>query len=141
VPAGWGRSAGVDRLPDLLGVPGRPVGLEVRIAGKSLPAELSAQAAAVRESLLGADVRRQAAALLFRSRMLVPRRLGSDRLLQSGIAGTVSLLLASLTAAAAGGAADDDPASENGAAARAARGVAAVSASVPALGVIGCGDE
>jgi hypothetical protein len=49
------------------------------------------------------------------------------------MAGTISLLLASLAAAAAGGVTDDSPASENGAAARAARIVAAVSASAPVL--------
>jgi hypothetical protein len=51
------------------------------------------------------------------------------------MAGTISLVRAGL-AAAAGGVADDCPASENGAAARAARVVAAVSASAPALVVI-----
>src|SRR5215469_8514489 len=121
VPAGWGRSAVLDRLPELIGAADCPFGLEVRINGKSLPEDLSSQAAAVRESLLGGGVRKQAAALLFRSRLRGARRLGSNRLLQSGIAGTISLVLAGLAAAAAGGAADDDPASENGIAARAAR--------------------
>jgi AAA ATPase domain len=140
-PAGWGRSTVLDQLPRLISAAGRPVGLEVRINGKSLPDEPSPQAAAVRESLLGADVRQQAAALLYRSRLRGPRRLGTDRLLPSGIAGTISLLLASLAAAAAGSVADDDPASENGAAARAARIVAAVSASVPTLVLIDDADE
>ena len=54
----------------------------------------------------------------------------------SGLTGTISLLLAGLAAAAAGGAADAGPASENGAAARAARIVAAVSASAPVLVLI-----
>src|ERR1700733_7968339 len=120
-PAGWGRSTVLDQLPQLLSAAGGPVGLDVRINGKSLPDEPSPQAAAVRESLLGADVRQQAAALLYRSRLRGPRRLGTDRLLRSGIAGTISLLLASLAAAAAGSVADDDPAGQNGAAARAAR--------------------
>jgi hypothetical protein len=141
VPAGWGRSAVLDQLPQLIGAAGGPPGLEVRINGKSLPAEPGAQAAAVRESLLGGEVRQQAAALLFRSRLGAQRRLGTDRLLQSGVAGTVSLLLAGLAAAAAGGAASDEPASENGAAARAARVVAAVSASVPTLVMIDDADE
>lgn len=141
VPAGWGRSAVLDRLPGIVGAAGCPAGVHVRISGKSLPGELSSQAAAVRESLLGGDVRQQAAALLFRSRFRGPRRLGTHRLLQSGIAGTTSLLLAGLAAAAAGGAMDDSPSGENGAAARAARVVAAVSASMPALVTIDDADE
>jgi hypothetical protein len=140
-PVGWGRSTVLDQLPGLFGAAGCPVCLEVRINGKSLPDEPGPQAAAVRERLLGADVRQQAAALLYRSRLRGPRRLGTDRLLQSGIAGTVSLLLACLQAVAAGGAAGDSPASEDGAAARAARVVAAVSASVPTLVIIDDADE
>lgn len=141
VPAGWGRSAVLDQVPGLIGAAGSPVGLDVRISGKSLPGELGAQAAAVRESLLGGDVRQQAAALLLRSRLRGPRRLGTSRLLQAGVAGTASLLLAALAAAAAGGMADDDPSSEDGAAARAARVVAAVSASLPTLVTIDDADE
>ncbi len=79
---------------------------------------------------------RQAAALLCRRQLRGAPRLGIGSLLLSGMAGSISLLLAGLAAAAAGGAADDCPASENGAAARAARVVAAVSASAPALVVI-----
>lgn len=140
-PVGWGRSTVLDQLPQLFGAAGCPVGLEVRIDGKSLPDEPGLQAAAVRERLLGPDVRQQAAALLYRSRLRGPRRLGTDRLLRSGIAGTVSLLLACLEAVAAGGVADDGPASEDGAAARAARVVAAVSASAPTLVIIDDADE
>jgi hypothetical protein len=139
-PAGWGRSTVLDQLPQLMRAASWPV-LEVRINGKSLPDEPSRQAAAVRESLLGADVRQQAAALLYSSRLGGRGRLGADRLLSSGIAGTISLLLAGLAAAAAGSMADQDPASENGAAARAARVVAAVSASVPTLVIIDDADE
>lgn len=140
-PAGWGRSTVLDQLPQLIRAAGRPVGLEVRINGKSLPTEHGAQAAAVRDSLLGPDIRRHAAALLCRSRLRGPRRLGTDRLLPSGIAGTISLLLASLAAAAAGSVADDDPAGQNGAAARAARIVAAVSVPVPTLVIMDDADE
>jgi hypothetical protein len=139
-PAGWGRSTVLDQLPQLVRAASCPV-LEVRINAKSLPEEPSRQAAAVRESLLGADVRQQAAALLYRSWPRGPGRPGTDRLLSSGIAGSISLLLAGLAAAAAGSAADEDPASENGAAARAARVVAAVSASVPTLVIIDDADE
>ena len=140
-PAGWGRSTVLDQLPQLLTAACRPVGLEVRVSGKSLPNGPGAQAAAVRDSLLGPDIRRQAAAQLCRSRLRGSGRLGTDRLLPSGIAGTISLVLASLAAATAGSVADDDPAGQNGAAARAARIVAAVSASVPTLVIIDDADE
>jgi AAA ATPase domain len=132
-PAGWGRSTVLDRLPEIIRTDA-PI-LEVRINGTSLPAGPGLQAAALRDSLLGAGVRRQAAALLCTSRLRGAPRLGAGSLLLTGIAGTISLLQAGL-AAAAGGVADDSPASENGAAARAARVVAAVSASTPALVVI-----
>jgi hypothetical protein len=133
-PAGWGRSTVLDRLPEIIRTDAPS--LEVRINGRSLPGEPGLQAAALRDSLLGAGVRRQAAALLCTSRLRGAPRLGAGSLLLTGIAGTISLLQAGLAAATAGGAADDSPASENGAAARAARVVAAVSASTPALVVI-----
>jgi hypothetical protein len=133
-PAGWGRSTVLDRLPEIIRTDAPS--LEVRINGRSLPDEPGLQAAALRDSLLGAGVRRQAAALLCTSRLRGVPRLGAGSLLLTGIAGTISLLQAGLAAATAGGAADDSPASENGAAARAARVVAAVSASTPALVVI-----
>jgi hypothetical protein len=140
-PVGWGRSTVLNQLPQLIGAAGCPADVEVRIDGKSLPDEPGPQAAAVRERLLGADVREHAAALLYRSRLRGPRRLGTDRLLQSGIAGTISLLLAGVEAVAAGSVARDGPASEDGAAARAARVVAAVSASAPTLVIIDDADE
>jgi hypothetical protein len=133
-PAGWGRSTVLDRLPEIIRTDAPS--LEVRINGRSLPDEPGLQAAALRDSLLGAGVRRQAAALLCASRLRGVPRLGAGSLLLTGIAGTISLLQAGLAAAAAGGVADDSPASENGAAARAARVVAAVSALTPALVVI-----
>src|SRR6202034_700699 len=61
---------------------------------------------------------------------------GTGSLLMSGMTGTISLLLAGLAAVAAGGAADGSPGREYGGAARAARVVATVSASAPALVVI-----
>ena len=128
--AGWGRSTVLDQLPEIIRTDA-PI-LEVRINGRSLPDGPGLQAAALRDSLLGAGVRRQAAALLCTSRLRGAPRLGAGSLLLAGIAGTISLLQAGLAAAAAGGVADDRPASENGAAARAARVVAAVSASSPA---------
>jgi hypothetical protein len=133
-PAGWGRSTVLDRLPEIIRTDA-PV-LEVRINGRSLPDGPGLQAAALRDSLLGAGVRRQAAALLCTTRLRGAPRLGAGSLLLAGMAGTISLLQAGLAAAAAGGVADDSPASENGAPARAARVVAAVSASAPALVVI-----
>ena len=134
-PAGWGRSTVLDQLPEIIRADA-PVSLEVRINGRSLPDGPGPQASALRDSLLGAEVRRQAAALLCRSQLRGALRLGAGSLLLTGMTGTISLLLASLAAAAAGGGADDRPASENGAAARAARVVAAVSVSAPALVVI-----
>ena len=134
-PAGWGRSTVLDQLPEIIRADA-PVGLEVRINGRSVPDGPGLQAPALRDSLLGAEVRRQAATLLCRRWLLGTPRLGVGSLLLTGMAGTISLLLAGLAAAAAGGVADDSPASENGATARAARVVAAVSASAPALVVI-----
>ena len=134
-PAGWGRSTVLDQVPEIIRADA-PISLKVRIDGRSLPDEAGLQAPALRDSLLGAEVRRQAAALLCRSRLRGAPRLGAGSLLLTGMAGTISLLQAGLAAAAAGGVADDCPASENGATARAARVVAAVSASAPALVVI-----
>jgi hypothetical protein len=134
-PAGWGRSTVLDQLPEIIRADA-PIGLEVRINGRSLPEGPGQQAPVLRDRLLGAEVRRQAAALLCRSRLRGAPRLGAGSLLLTGMAGAISLLRAGLAAAAAGGVADDRPARENGAAARAARIVAAVSASAPALVVI-----
>jgi hypothetical protein len=135
-PVGWGRSTVLDQLPEIISRADAPISLVARINGRSLPDRPGLQAPALRDGLLGAEVRRQAAALLCRSRLRGAPRLGTGSLLLSGMAGTISLLLAGLAAATAGGAADDFPASENGAAARAARVVAAVSVSAPALVVI-----
>lgn len=134
-PAGWGRSTVLDQFPEIIRADA-PISLEVRINGRSLPDGPGLQAAALRDSLLGAEVRRQAAALLCRSRLGGAPRLSARSLLLTGMTGTISLLLAGLAAAAAGGVVDNCPASENGAAARAARVVAAVSASAPVLVVI-----
>ena len=131
----WGRTTVLDQLPEIIRADA-PISLEVRINGRSLPDGPGLQAPALRDSLLGTEVRRQAAALLCRSRLRGAPRLGAGSLLLAGLAGTISLLRAGLAAAAAGGVADDRPASENGAVARAARVVAAVSASAPALVVI-----
>src|SRR6202049_4497144 len=135
-PAGWGRATVLDQPPEIISRADAPIGLAVRINGRSLPDGPGLQAPALRDGLLGAEVRRQAAVLLCRSRLCGVPRLGTGSLLLTGMAGTISLLLAGLAAAAAGGVADDCPASENGAAARAARVVAAVSASAPTLVVI-----
>src|ERR1017187_3165867 len=100
-PAGWGRSTVIISRADA------PISLEVRINGKSLPDEPRLQAPALRDCLLGAEVRRQAAALLCRSRLRSAPRRGTRSLLLTGMSGTISLLLAGLAAAAAGGVADD----------------------------------
>jgi hypothetical protein len=135
-PSGWGRSTVLDRLQEIISRADAPVSLVVRIGGRSLPDGPGLQAPALRDGLLTAGVRQQAAALLCRGRLRGATRPGEGSLLMSGMAGTISLLRAGLAAAAAGGVADDGPASEDGAAARAARVVAAVSASAPALVVI-----
>jgi hypothetical protein len=135
-PSGWGRSTVLDQLPDIISRADGPVSLEVRINARSLPGEPGPQALALRDGLLGQDLRRQAAALLCRRQLRGAPRLGIGSLLLSGIAGTISLLAAGLAAAATGDVVVDSPASENSASARAARVVAAVSASAPALVVI-----
>jgi hypothetical protein len=136
-PPGWGRSTVLGQLPLMVSGASTPVSLLVAINGRSLPDGPAPQAQALRGGLLGAEVRRQAAALLCRSRQRRTARLGApDSLLTSGMAGTVSVVVAALAAAAAGEAADDCPAGENGIVARAARIVAAVSASAPVLVVI-----
>jgi hypothetical protein len=136
-PSGWGRSTVLDQLPEIINGTAGPIGLEVRINARSLPDEPGRQALALRDRLLGPELRGQAAALLCRRQLRGAPRLGIGSLLLAGMAGTISLLAAGLAAAAAGGVPDDDgPASENSASARAARVVAAVSASAPTLVVI-----
>jgi hypothetical protein len=130
-PPDRGRSAVLGQLTGIIGRAGAPGSLIVGVRGRSLPAGPGPQAGAVRDALLGAGVRRQAAALLCGSRLRGAARPGRDRLLESGMAGAIWLLTAGAAAAAAGGAADDRPAAEDGAAARAARVVAAVSESAP----------
>jgi hypothetical protein len=140
-PEGWGRSTVLGQLLGIVSGAGVPVGALVRIDGRSLPDGHGPQAVAVRDGLLGAEVRRLAAALLCRSRLRGAPRLGAGSLLVSGIAGTISLLVAGLAAAAKGSPADETPADPDGAAARAARVVAAVSASAPILVVIDDADH
>ena len=135
-PSGWGRSTVLDHLPEIISRADGPISLEVRINARSLPGEPGPQALALRDGLLGPGLRGQAAALLCRRQLRGAPRLGIGSLLLSGMAGTISLLAAGLAAAATGSAVDDSPASENSASARAARVVAAVSASAPALVVI-----
>ena len=94
-PAGWGRSTVLDQLPEMIRADA-PIGLEVRINGRSLPDGPGLQAPVLRDSLLGPEVRRQAAALLCRSRLRGAPRLGPRSLLLTGMAGTISLLRAGL---------------------------------------------
>jgi AAA ATPase domain len=135
-PEGWGRSTVLDQLPDLLSGADVPISPLLRIDGRSLPREHDEQALAVRDGLLGAEVRQQASALLCRSRLRGAPRLGVGSLLLSGIAGSISLLVAGLAAAARGSLADDTATDASSAAARAAQVVAAVSESAPILVVI-----
>jgi len=131
-PVGWGRSTVLDELPRLIGSAARPAGTVVRLAAAELPEAASAQAAALRDGLLTAEVRAQAAALLCRGGARNAARRGGS-LLRSGMTGTMLLLRAGLAAAAGGGPASDGPASADGVAARAARIVAAASVSAPVL--------
>jgi hypothetical protein len=136
-PPGWGRSTVLGQLSATIGGADAPISLLVGINGRSLPDRPGPQAEALRDGLLGAEVRRQAAALLCRSRQPGAARLrAAGSLLTSGMAGTISVVMAALAAAAMGEVADDCPAGENGVVARAARIVAAVSASAPVLVVI-----
>ena len=136
-PPGWGRTTVLSQLPVMIGGANAPISLLVSINGRSLPDGPGPQARALRDGLLGAEVRRQAAALLCRTRQRrTPRLRAPDSLLTSGMAGTISVVLAAIAAAAVGEAADDCPAGEDGVVARAARIVAAVSASAPVLVVI-----
>ena len=140
-PVGWGRSTVLDQFSEgISSADGQP-NLVVRISGRSLPSQPDQQAAALRDGLLGADVRRQAASLLCSGRLFNAARPGTGNLLMSAMAGTISLLLAGRAATNAGVAADNCPASEDGAAARAARAVAAISASAPILVVIDDADH
>src|ERR1700731_2166323 len=68
-PAGWGGSTVLDHLPDIIRADA-PIGLEVRINGRSLPDGPGLQAPALRDSLLGPGVRQQAATLLCRRWLL-----------------------------------------------------------------------
>ncbi len=137
-PEGWGRSTLLGQLPDIISRADDddPICPLVRINGRSLPDEHRQQAVALRDGLLGVEVRRQAAALLCRSRLRSAPRLGIGSLLVSGIAGTISLLVAGLAAAAKGSLAGGSLADANSAAARAAQVVAAVSVSAPTLVII-----
>jgi hypothetical protein len=135
-PEGWGRTTVLDQLPDVISRADVPLGALVRIDGRTLPDDHGQQAVALRDGLLGAEVRRHAATLLCCSRLRGAPRLGVGSLLASSIAGTMSLLLAALAAAANGSLDDEALAVANGAAARAAQVVAAVSASEPTLVVI-----
>jgi AAA ATPase domain len=135
-PEGWGRSTVLDQLPAIISKADAPICPVVRINGRSLPGAHGPQALALRDGLLAAEVRRQAAAMLCRSRLRGAPRLGMGSLLLSGIAGTMSLLLASLAAAARGNPAGDAPDGADSIAARAAQVVAAVSGSAPTLVII-----
>ena len=141
-PEGWGRSTVLRHLPDVISRPGTVTGPLVRIDGRSLPRGHDEQALALRDGLLGTEVRRQAAAVLCHSRLRGAPRLGVGSLLLSGIAGTISLLVASLGAAAKGGSPADVPLTDaQSAAARAARIVAAASTSAPTLVIIDDADD
>src|SRR3984893_5297337 len=84
-PAGWGRSTVLDQLPEIISRADAPISLEVRINGRSLPDGPGLPAPALRGGPLGTEVRRQAAALLCRSRLRGAPRLGTGRIARAGV--------------------------------------------------------
>jgi hypothetical protein len=143
VPAGWGRTTVLDQLAAVISradAPLAPRTLVARISGRSLPDGPGVQALVLRDCLMEAGVRRRAAELLCLDRLgSAPRpgpAAGVGSLFASGLAAAVSFLLAGLAAGAAGSVRGGRPAGENGAVARAARAVAAVSASAPVVVII-----
>lgn len=138
VRSGWGRSAALDRLAEAAGRDDAPVTLIVRVNGRELPDGRGLQAAAVRESLAGAADPRRVAELLGMDRLggAVQMGIGIGGLFVSGLAAAAGFLVAGVAVSAAGKAWDDSPAGQDGAVARAARGVASVSAQVPVMVII-----
>jgi hypothetical protein len=135
VPQGWGRTTVLDQLAAVISQADAPATLVVRISGRSLPGEPGPQALALRDCLMEAGVRRRAAVLLCLDRLGGAARLGLGQgtLFASGLAASVRFLLAGLATAAEGEVRDGGPAVADDAAARAARAVAAVSASAPVV--------
>src|ERR1035441_1780407 len=82
--ANRGRSPVLDQLPEIISWADAPISLEVRINGNSLPDEPGLQARALRDRLLGAEVRRQGAALLLRRRLRGSPQRGPRSLLPTG---------------------------------------------------------
>jgi hypothetical protein len=143
VPAGWGRTSVLDQLAAVISRADGPAALVVRIGGRSLPDGLGVQARALRDRLLEAGVRGRAAEVLCLARLGGTAKPGTGGLFASALTAAVSFVLAGIAAGAAGKAdhaadpaVDDSPDGENGAVARAARAVAAVSASAPVVVMI-----
>lgn len=144
VPSRWGRTTVLDSFAaDIAGPGDGPVTLTARINGKLMPDEIGLQAAVLRECLASIGVRHRSAELLGLDRLggTAQLGLGVGGLFVSGMAAGVSFLLAGFAIGAAGKAWDDSPAGQDGAVARAARSVAAVSASVPVVVIVDDADH
>jgi Tetratricopeptide repeat len=143
VPPGWGRTFLLDRFAAFTQSEEGPIALQVRIQGKSLPAGLGVQAQLLRDLLMEAGRSRRAAELLGVDRPggVIQLGLGVGGLFVSGLAAAASVLLASIAVGTAGTVWDDSPAGHEGGVARAARSVAAVSASVPVAVIIDDSDQ
>jgi Tetratricopeptide repeat len=142
VPSGWGRSSVLREFRKIVEDPHGPVTLAVSIGDVPL-ASRAIQAQALQEALATAVQRSRAVELLGLGTAVgeVQLGLGLGGLFASGLAAAVPLLLASLAVTAAGNAWDGSPAGQQGAVARAARYLAAVSASVPVVVIIDDADH
>jgi hypothetical protein len=142
VPPGWGRSAVLQHFAAAAGGDDGPVTLVVTIAG-DLPPGRAVQAQALREALTAFSTEPRVIRLLELDTAAgrVQLGLGLAGLVVTGLAAVASLLVASLTVTAAGNVWDDSPAGEAGGVARAARALARLSVSVPAVVVIDDADR
>jgi hypothetical protein len=143
VPPGWGRTAVLDRLDEVVTAADVPVTLVVRVNGRELPDGLGPQAAVLPSELIDAEARHRVAELLGLDRLPggVQFGLGIGGLFVSGFAGALGFLLGGLAVGAAGKAWDDSPAGQSGAVARAARAVAETSEAVPVVVLIDDADR
>ena len=137
VPPGWGRSAVLREFAAVAGRDDGPVTLVAEVPG-DLPPGRAVQAAALRDALAAFGRQPRVIRLLGLDTAAgeVQLGLGLGGLLASGPVAAASLLVASLAVTAAGNAWDGSPAGEAGGVARAARGLARVSVTVPVVVVI-----
>jgi Tetratricopeptide repeat len=133
VPDGWGQGLVLEYLAEAADGDAGPVTLVAQVDGRALPQEPGVQAAVLRDILAAAGARHRVAKVLGLDRAdgVVQAGLGVGGLFVSGLAGTLGFLLAGVAVGAAGTVWDDSPAGQDGALARAARSLAAMSASAP----------